>query len=85
MNEVDMSVPRGVRFSNFTTLESGEVEADIEIDEEFRLALFDKLGWIDGNDEDEAKFNEYVNYCFQMMLHKMKERRGLVDGDGQAE
>lgn len=75
MSVIEMNVPRGVRFSNFKTLDNGEVEADIEVDESFRKALFEQRGWKDGDEKDEAQFNQYVNYCFQLMLHRMKERK----------
>ena len=82
MSVIDAKVKSGVHFSNFITLENGDVEADIEIDESFRADLFDKRGWKAGDEKDEAAFNQYVNYCFQMMLHNMKERKSEAQ-DGE--
>jgi len=71
--------PRGVRFSNFRTLPSGEMEADIEIDESFRKQLFEQKGWTSGDDEDEAEFDQYVSYCFQLMLANIQKRKDESD------
>lgn len=75
MNSIDTSTQTGVHFSNFVVLENGEVEADIDIDDAFRLKLFEQRGWTVGVEADELQFDQYVNYCFQMMLHNMAERK----------
>lgn len=79
MSLIEMKTPRGVRFTNFKTLENGEVEADIEVDDDFRKKLFEQKGWTEGDEKDELAFNEYVNYCFQLLLHNMQKRKDESD------
>lgn len=65
----------GVSFSNFTVLPSGEMEADIEVTEEFRVELFEQLKLNEGVPEDEEKFITFVSTAFQEMLTRMKYRK----------
>lgn len=64
-----------VKFSNFTTLPSGEMEADIEVSEEFRQEIFEKLSLTEGDEDDEEKYIGFISSCFQELLHRIEHRK----------